>query len=147
MVCEFMRHIGITVKIIPIRFLIAEQAMHHRAGKRPVRAGANQHRQIRLSHGSVHVDVDSDNFGATFLASPRSMLHYIDLGTRRICTPNHDQIRRLHFARIGAGKLSSAGAKASPGRVDADCREETGIFLGMPQPVDAIALTRPMVPA
>ena len=81
---------------------------------------------------------------ATILA-PRSLRardrvrHHIDLGVDRIGAPDHDQIGLRHLARIGPGEPPGAGDEAGPGRIDADGREEAGIFLGVAQAVDAVA--------
>jgi hypothetical protein len=66
------------------------------------------------------------------------MRHHIDLGVHRIGAPNRHQVGLRHLARIGAGEFSRAGDESGPGRVDADGREEAGIFLGMAQAVDAV---------
>ena len=136
---SFPRRVGVALEIFPIRLVVAKQAMHHRAGERAVGAGPDQHRQVGLPHGAVHVDVDGDDLGAALFAGARRVRHHVDLGVHRIGAPDHHQIGLRHFARIGAGKLAGAGDEAGPGRIDADGREEAGIFFGMPQPMDAVA--------
>ena len=113
--------------------------MHHGAGERAVGAGAHQHRQVGLLHGAVHVDVDGDDLGAALLARARRVGHHVDLGVHRIGAPDHHQVGLRHLARIGAGDAAGAGGKAGIGRVDADRGMEAGIFLGVAQPVDAVA--------
>ena len=113
--------------------------MHHRAGERRVGAGLHQHREIGLLHGAVHVDVDRDDLGAALLAGAGRVRHHVDLGVDRIGAPDHDQIGLRHLARIGAGDLAGAGGKADVGAVDADGGVEAGVFLGVAQPVDAVA--------
>ena len=113
--------------------------MHHGAGERAVGAGPDQHRQIRLLHGRIHVDIDDRDLGATLFAGARRMRHHIDLGVGRIGPPDHDQVGLRHLARIGSGKLSRAGNEAGERRIDADRGKEAGIFLGMAQAMDAIA--------
>ena len=139
MLGELARRVGVALEIIPIGLAVAEQAMHHRAGERAVGAGPDQHRQIGLLHGRVHVDVDDDDLGAALLAGARRVRHHVDLGVGRIGAPDHHQVGLRHFARIGAGELAGAGDEAGPGRIDADGREEAGIFLGMAQAMDAVA--------
>ncbi len=143
MVLELARRIGVTLEIIPVGLAVAEQAMHHRAGQRTVGAGPDQHRQVGLLHGRVHVDVDDDDLGAAFLAGPRRVRHHIDLGVHRIGAPDRHQVGLRHLARIGAGELAGAGDKTGPRRIHADGGEEAGIFLGVAQPVDAVALHEP----
>ena len=135
---EFARRVGVAVEIIPIRFVVAEQAMHHRAGKRAIGTRPDQHRQVGLPHGPVHVDIDGDDLGAALLAGARGMGHHIDLGVHRIGAPDHDQIGFRHLARIGAGEAAGAGDKSGPGRIDADGGKEAGILLGVAQAVDAV---------
>ncbi len=137
---ELVRRVGVALQIIPVGFAVAEQAMHHRAGQRAVGAGPDQHRQVGLFHGRVHVDVDGDDLGAAFLAGARRVRHHIDLGVHRIGAPDHHAIGLRHFARIGAGELAGAGDEAGEGRIDADGGEEAGIFLGVAQAMDAVAL-------
>ena len=139
MLGELARRVGVAIEIIPVGFAVAEQAMHHRAGERAVGAGPDQHRQIGLLHGGVHVDVDDDDLGAALLAGAGRVRHHVDLGVDRIGAPDHHQIGFRHLARIGAGELAGAGDEAGPGRIDADGGEEAGIFLGMAQAVDAVA--------
>ena len=137
---ELVRRVGVALQIIPVGFAVAEQAMHHRASQRAVGAGPDQHRQVGLLHGRVHVDVDGDDLGAAFLAGARRVRHHIDLGVDRIGAPDHHAIGLRHFARIGAGELAGAGDEAGEGRIDADGGEEAGIFLGVAQAMDAVAL-------
>ena len=139
MLGKLARRVGVAVEIIPIRLAVAEQAMHHRAGERAVGAGPDQHRQIGLLHGGVHIDVDHDELGGPLLAGARRVRHHVDLGVHRIGAPDHHQIGLRHLARIGAGELAGAGDEAGPGRIDADGGEEAGIFLGVAQAVDAVA--------
>jgi hypothetical protein len=138
MLGELARRIGILVEIVPVGFVVAEQAVHHRAGERAVGAGADQYRQIRLPHRSVHVNVDGDDLGVTLFAGARRVRHDVDLGVHRVGAPDHDQIGFRHLPRIGAGKEAGAGDEAGPGRIDADGGKEAGIFLGMPEPIDAV---------
>ncbi len=114
--------------------------MHHRAGERAVGAGLHHHGEIGLLHRAVHVDVDRDDLGAALLAGARRVRHHVDLGVDRIGAPDHDQIGFRHLARIGAGDAAGAGGKAGVGRVDADGGMEAGVFLGVAQPMDAVAL-------
>ena len=113
--------------------------MHHRASERAVGAGPDQHRQVGLLHGAVHVNVDDDDLGAAFLAGARGVRHHVDLGVHRIGAPDHHQIGFRHFARIGAGEFSGAGDESGPGRIDADGGEEARILFGVAQAVDAVA--------
>ena len=136
---QLARRVGVFVEIVPVGLAVAEQAMHHRAGERRVGAGLHQHREIGLLHGAVHVDVDRDDLGAALLAGARRVRHHVDLGVDRIGAPDHHQIGLRHLARIGAGDLAGAGGKADVGAVDADGGVEAGIFLGVAQPVDAVA--------
>ena len=137
---ELVRRIGVALQIIPVGVAIAEQAMHHRARQRAVGAGPDQHRQIGLLHGRIHIDVDHDELGAALFAGAGHMGEHVDLGIGRIGAPDDDQIGLRHFARIGAGELAGAGGKSGPGRIDADGGEEAGIFLGVAQAMDAVAL-------
>ena len=79
------------------------------------------------------------------ILAPRSLRardgvgHHVDLGVDRVGAPDHHQIGLRHFARIDAGDGAGAGGKAGIGRVDADRGMEAGIFLGVAQPVDAVA--------
>ena len=136
---KLARRVGVALEIVPIGVLVAEQTMHDRTGERAVGAGPDQHRQIGLLHGAVHINVDRDDLGAAFLAGARRVGHHVDLGVDRIGAPDHHQIRHRHLARVGAGELAGAGDEAGPGRIDADGGEEAGIFLGVAQPVDAVA--------
>ncbi len=67
------------------------------------------------------------------------MRHHIDLGGDRVGAPDHHQIGLRHFALIRTGKPSGAGDETGPGRVHADGGLETGIFLDVTQPVNAVA--------
>ncbi len=136
---KLARRVGVFVEIIPVRLAVAEQAMHHRAGERAVGAGLHQHRQIGLLHGAVHIDVDRGDLGAALFARAHGVRHHVDLGVHRIGAPDHHQIGFRHFARIDAGDAPDAGGKAGIGRIDADGGMEAGIFLGVAQPVDAVA--------
>ena len=136
---EFSRRIGVTFEIIPVGVAVAEQTMHHRAGERAVGAGPDQHRQVGLLHGAGHVNVDGDDLGAALLAGARRVRHHVDLGVDCVGAPDHHQVGFRHLARIGAGKLAGAGDEAGPCRVDADGREEAGIFFRVAQAVDAVA--------
>ena len=136
---QFARRVGVFVQVIPIGFAVAEQAMHHRAGERAVGARLHQHGQVGLLHGAVHVDVDRRDLGAAFLARVDRVRHHVDLGIDRVGAPDHHQIRLRHFARIAAGDLAGSGGKAGIGRIDANRRMKAGIFLGVTQPVDAVA--------
>ena len=107
-------------EVVPVRLAVAEQAMHHRAGERAVGAGLDQHRQIGLLHGAVHVDVDGDDLGAALLARAHGVRHHVDLGVDRIGAPDHDQVGLRHLARIDAGDRAGAGGEAAIGRIDAD---------------------------
>ena len=53
------------------------------------------------------------------------------------------QIGFGHLARIGAAQRAGAHHVAGPGEIGADRVEEAGIFLGVAQPVDAVALHQP----
>ena len=143
MLLELARRIGVTVEIGAIGLVVAKQAMHHRAGERSVGAGPHQHGEIRLLHGGVHIDVDRDDLGAALLAGADRVGHDVDLGVDRVGAPDHDQIGPGHLARIRAGDLAGAGRKARIGGVHADGRMEAGIFLGVAQPVDAVAHHQP----
>jgi hypothetical protein len=136
---QFARRVGISLEIVPIGFVVAEQAMHHRAGERAVGTRANEYRQVRLPHGSVHVNIDGDDLGTALLAGAGGVGHHINLGIHRVGAPDHDQVGFRHLARVGAREEASAGDKAGPGRIDADGGNEAGIFLGVPQPMDAVA--------
>ena len=114
--------------------------MHHRAGERAVGAGLHHHGEIGLLHRAVHVDVDRDDLGAALLAGARRVRHDVDLGVHRIGAPDHDQIGLRHLARIGTGDPAGAGGKAGVGGVDADGGMKAGVFLGVAQPMDAVAL-------
>ena len=127
-------------EIVPVRLAVAEQAMHHRAGERAVGAGLHHHGEIGLLHRAVHVDVDRDDLGAALLAGARRVRHHVDLGVDRIGAPDHDQIGFRHLARIGTGDPAGAGGKAGVGRVDADGGVKARVFLGVAQPMDAVAL-------
>ena len=136
---QFARRVGVLVQIIPIGKTVAKQNMHHRAGERAVGAGLHQHRQIGLLHGAVHIDVDRGDLGAALFARAHRMRHHIDLRVDRVGAPDHHQIGLRHFARIGARYLAGAGGKTGIGRVDANGGMKAGIFLGVAQPVDAVA--------
>ena len=139
MLGKLARRIGVAVEIVPVGFVVAEQAMHHRAGERAVGARPDQHRQVGLPHRSVHINVDGDDLAAALFAGAGRMRHHVDLGVHRVGAPDHDQIGLRHFARIGAGEQAGARDETGPGRIDADGGEEAGIFLGMPQAVNAVA--------
>ena len=113
--------------------------MHHRAGQRAVGAGLDQHRQVGLLHGAVHVDVDGRDLGAALFARAHGVRHHVDLGIDRVGAPDDHQIGLRHLARIDAGDAPDAGGKTGIGRIDADRGMEAGIFLGVAQPVDAVA--------
>ena len=136
---KFLRHIGVAIEIIPIRLAVAEQAMHHRQRERAVGAGLDQHREIRLLHRAVHVDIDRDDLRAALFARAHRMRHHVDLRVDRIGAPDHDQIGFRHFARIGPGDLAGSGGKTGVGRVDADRGMKAGIFLHVAQTMDAVA--------
>ena len=114
--------------------------MHHRAGERAVGAGLHHHGEIGLLHRAVHVDVDRDDLGVALFAGARRVGHDVDLGVHRIGAPDHDQIGFRHLARIGTGDPAGAGGKAGVGGVDADGGMKARVFLGVAQPMDAVAL-------
>src|SRR5215475_14471238 len=66
MYLKFGGRVGVTSQIVAIRLAVAEQTMHHRAGKRAVATGTNEHRKIGLLHRAVHVDVNDGNLGVAF---------------------------------------------------------------------------------
>ncbi len=136
---KLVRRVGVAFEIIPVGFVVAKQAVHHRASQRPVGAGADQHRQVGLLHRRIHVDVDDGDLGAALFAGAGRVRHHIDLGVHRIGAPDHDEIGFRHFARIGAGELAGAGDESGPGRIDADGGEEAGVFLGVAQAMNAVA--------
>ena len=113
--------------------------MHDRAGQRPVGAGTQQQRQVRLLHGGGAIDVHHRDLGAAFLAGADGVGHHIDLGRHRIGAPDDHQVRAADLARIGAREPAGAGHVAAPGRVHADAGEEAGIALGVGEAVDAVA--------
>ena len=117
---EFARRVGVFFKIIPIGLAVTEQAMHHRAGKRAIGPGLDQHRQIGLLHRAIHVDVDRHDLGAALFARAHGVGHHIDLGVHRIGAPDHHQIGFRHFARIDARDAADPGGKAGIGGIDAD---------------------------
>ncbi len=91
----------------------------------------------------VVVDVDDDDLRAAFLAGADRVGHDIDLRGHRIGAPDHDAIGLRHLARIGAAQRAGAHDIAGPGEIGADRAEEAGIFLGVAQPLDAVALHQP----
>ena len=136
---ELAWDIRVAVEIGPVGFSVAKQAMHDRAGERAVGAGSNQHRQIGLLHGAVHVHVDRNNLGTALLAGAHRMRHHVDLRVDGVGSPNDDQVGFRHLARIGTGNFSSPGGVTGPGGIGADRLEESGIPLGVTQTVDAVA--------
>ena len=139
MLLELARRIRVAIEIVPVRPAIAEQAMHDRAGQRAVGAGPDQHRQIGLLHGGIHVDVDGDELCAALLAGAHRVLHHVDLGAGGIGAPDHHQVGLRHLARVGSCDPPGTGGKPAEGGIDADARMEAGIFLGVAQAVDAVA--------
>ena len=117
--------------------------MHHRAGKRPVRPGLQDQRDIRLLHRLVAIDIDDSNLRPTLLPRPDRVGHDVDLRRDRIGPPDHDEIGFRHLARIGPGEAAGAGDIAGPRRVGADRVELAGVLLGVAQPMDAVALHQP----
>ena len=107
--------------------------------KRAVGAGPQQDLHVRLLHGGVVVDVDDGDLGAALPARPHGVRHDVDLGVHRVGAPDDDAVGLGHFARIGAGEPPGAGDEAGPGEVGADRGVLAGIFLGVPQPIDAVA--------
>src|SRR6185437_7584992 len=93
---------------------------------------------VGLLHGVVVVDVNRRDPGATLLLGARSMGHHIDLSVHRIGTPDHDQVRHAHLARIHARYLAGADGKADARDVGADRVIKPRIFLYMGQAIDAI---------
>src|SRR5262252_9664643 len=76
---EFAWRIGVAIEIIPVGLAVSEQTMHHGTSERAVGTGTDQHRQIGLLHGAVHVDVDGDDLRAPFLARAGRVRHHVDL--------------------------------------------------------------------
>ncbi len=113
--------------------------MHHRAGQRAVGAGADQHRQIGLRHGAVHVDVDRDHLGAALLAGAGHVGHHVDLGVDHVGAPDHHQVGLRHFTGVGSGNQAGAGGVARLRRIVADGLVEIRIAFDVTQPVDAVA--------
>src|SRR5262245_45723516 len=139
MTFELARSIGISFKVIPVSSAVAEQTMHHGASECTIGARLDKHRQIGLLHRSIHVDVNSYDFGASPLPRAHSMGHYVHLGIDGVSSPNDHQIRLRHFARIDACDASDPGGVARVSRVDADGRVKSGVFLDVPQAIDAVA--------
>ena len=83
--------------------------------------------------------IDDDNLGVALFACLDGVVHDVDLGRRRVGSPNDDQIRFRHLARIDALQLSRAGFESEPRHVDANGGVKQGIFLGMAKAVDAVA--------
>ena len=103
MLGKLARRVGVTIKVVPIGLVVAEQTMHHGAGECAIGAGPDQHRQIGLPHRAIHIDIDRDDLGAALLAGAGRMRHHIDLGVHRVGAPDHHHVGLRHFARIGAG--------------------------------------------
>ena len=102
--------------------------------------GFSDEAHVGLLHRRVVVDVDDDDLGAALLAGPHRMGHHVDLGDHRIGAPDDDAVGLRHLARIGAAQPAGAHHEAGPGEIGADRVEEAGIFLGVAQPIDAVAL-------
>ena len=113
--------------------------MHDGAGKGAVGAGLQQDLDVGLFHGVVVVDVDRRDLCTALLAGAHCVRHHIDLGVDGIGTPNHDQVRDSHLARVDAGDLAGADGKSDARDVGADGRVEARIFLHIGEAVDAIA--------
>ena len=117
--------------------------MHDGASKCGIRARPHHQPEIGLFHRRIVVDVDDDDLRPALLAGLDRMGHDIDLGDDRIGAPDDDTVRHRHLARIRPAQRAGAHHVAGPGHVDADRVEEAGIFLHMPQPLDAVALHQP----
>ncbi len=137
------RIIGEARHVIAIRIPVTEGDVHHGAGERSVGAGADNEAHIRLFHGRIVVDIDHYDLRAALLAGFHRMGHDIDLRGDRVGAPDDDDIGLGDFAWIGATQCAGAHHVAGPGHVGADRSEEAGIFLGVAQPLNGIALHLP----
>src|SRR5260370_32216826 len=62
------------------------------------------------------------------------------MGWDRIGGRDRDAIGFRYFARVRPHQLASAGDESRPRRIDANAGEETRIFLGVAQAVDAVTM-------
>ena len=138
-----LRIVGVFFEIGAVGHAVAEQHMHDRAGQRAVGAGLQHQAHVGLLHGRVVVDVDDDDLGAALLARADGVGHHVDLRDHRIGAPDHHAVGLRHLARVGAAQRAGAHHPAGPGEIGADRAEEAGIFLGVAQPLDAVALHQP----
>jgi hypothetical protein len=136
---ELARCIGVFLEIGPVGVTVAEEHVHDRAGERPVRSRPHHHLHVCLLHGAGVVDVDAGDPGPALLPGDRGMRHHVDLRVHGIGAPDHDQIGLLHLARIGARHAAGSGDVARPRQRDADRVVHAGVFLGVPQAIDAVA--------
>ena len=117
---QFAWRVRVFDEVLPVSFPIAEQAVHDGTSERTIGSRLHQHRQVRLVHGAVHVDVHNGDFRAAFFARAHRMLHDVDLGIDRIGAPDHDQVGLGHFARIDPGYSPDARREPGIGRIDAN---------------------------
>ena len=111
---EVLGRVGEFLEIGPVGMAVAEQHMHHRAGERPVGAGADQHLDVRLPHGAGVVDVDTGDLRPPVLAGHHGVGHHVDLRVDRVAAPDDDEVGLLHLARVDAGDRAGARHVARP---------------------------------
>ncbi|MNI12486.1 hypothetical protein D3C73_656710 [compost metagenome] len=140
---EASRIIRIFRHIFPVGITVAEGDMHQGAGECCIGAGAKDNLHVGLFHRRVVVDVDNDDLGTAFLAGLYRVGHHIDLSGHRIGAPDDDTIGFGHLARIGTSQCARAHHITGPGHVGADRTHEAGIFFGMAQALDTVALHLP----
>ena len=134
------RVVRVSFQVGPIRQSVAEQDVHDRTGQRPVGAGLQHQPHVGLLDRGVLVDVDHHDLRATFLAGADGVGHHVDLCDDGVGAPDDHAVRLRHLARVGAAQRAGAHHIAGPRQIGADGAEEAGIFLGVAQPLDAVAL-------
>ena len=140
---QLVGYVGVFRQIVAVGVAVAEEHVHDGAGERRIGAGAQDQRDIGLFHRRGAIDVDDGDLGAALLAGSHGVGHHVDLRRHRIGAPDHHEIGFRHLARICTGQPSRAGDPAGPRERRADGTEFLGIFLGVAQPVDAVALHLP----
>ena len=135
--------VRVATQIVPVGEAFREQHVHHRAGKRAVRARARRHVQVRLLGRRGAVRVDHDERGAALLRRHR-VGHDVDLRVYRVAAPDHHQVGVLRrLAQIHAALGAHAGDPAGVGQRHADGRVPARILHRVAQPLDAVALDEP----
>ena len=137
---ELVRMVRVAGEVGAVRKILGEEHVHDAAGERAVGAGAERHVMVRDLGGARLVRVDHHERRAPRLPRLGDVGHHVDLGGCRIATPDDDQVRLRHLARVRPHVGADAGPPAVAGKARADGVVLPRVAHDVAQAVDAVAL-------